>query len=108
MDIIKATNPKGTRDFGPADVFLREDLIDRIKNLFQLYGGLPIDTPVIECMRTVEGLYGEECDKLVYTLDDQGGEKLLLRYDLTVPCARYIGNNAITQFKRYQIGKVYR
>jgi histidyl-tRNA synthetase len=106
--IKKTGNPRGTRDFGPEDVVLRENMIGKIKSLFELYGGLPIDTPVMECMRTVTGLYGEEFDKLVYELDDQGGEKLILRYDLTVPFARYIANNGLQQFKRYQIGKVYR
>lgn len=106
--IKKTGNPRGTRDFDPEDVILREDLINKTKRLFELYGGLPIDTPVMECMRTVTGLYGEEFDKLVYELEDQGGEKLILRYDLTVPFARYIANNGLQQFKRYQIGKVYR
>ena len=100
--------PKGTRDLNPNEVKLREDLINTIKYYFELYGGNPIDTPVIECLDTVKNLYGEEFKKLVYTLDDFGGEKLLLRYDLTVPFSRYVVNNAINNFKRYQIGKVYR
>lgn len=101
-------SPKGTRDLNPNEVRLREKLFESIKKYFELYGGQPIDTPVIECVDTVKNLYGDEFNKLVYTLDDQGGEKLLLRYDLTVPFARYIVNNAINIFKRYQIGKVYR
>lgn len=101
-------NPKGTRDFGPNDVLIREMIIGKIKKHFERYGGVPIDTPVMEYMKTVENMYGEEFNKLVYTLDDYGGEKLLLRYDLTVPCARYVANNGLILFKRYQIGKVYR
>lgn len=100
--------PKGTRDFGPADISLREEVFEKIKKHFKLYGGQQIDTPVIECMDTVKNLYGEEFNKLVYTLDDTGGEKLLLRYDLTLPFARYVVNNALINFKRFQIGKVYR
>jgi histidyl-tRNA synthetase len=99
--------PNGMRDFGPHEVYFRENLISRIKKHFELYGGLPIETPVMECMETVKNLYGEEFNKLVYTLNDIG-EELLLRYDLTVPCARYVVNNALVNFKRYQIGKVYR
>lgn len=101
-------NPKGTRDFNTSDVLIREMIINKIKKHFEKYGGVPIDTPVIEYMKTVENLYGDEFNKLVYTLDDHNGEKLLLRYDLTVPCARYVANNGLTSFKRYQIGKVYR
>ncbi|QKF93746.1 histidyl-tRNA synthetase [Fadolivirus algeromassiliense] len=104
--LIKA--PKGTRDFNPSDVYIRELLFTKIKKHFELYGCVPIDTPVMECIETVKNLYGEEFNKLVYTLDDIGGEKLILRYDLTVPGARYIVNNGLLNFKRYQIGKVYR
>lgn len=104
--VLKA--PKETRDFGSKDVYIRENIFIRIKKHFELYGCVPIDTPVIECIETVKNLYGEEFNKLVYTLDDQGGEKLILRYDLTVPFARYVINNGLVNFKRYQIGKVYR
>lgn len=104
--LIKA--PKGTRDFNPHDVYMREMLFSKIKKYFELYGCVPIDTPVMECVETVKNLYGEEFNKLVYTLDDNGGEKLILRYDLTVPGARYVINNGLVNFKRYQIGKVYR
>lgn len=99
---------KGTRDLDPHDVLLREEIFNKIKPYFTRYGAVPIDTPVMECMSTVQDLYGEEFEKLVYTLDDQGGQKLLLRYDLTVPLARYINNNGLTVFRAYRIGKVYR
>lgn len=97
--------PRGTRDFNPSDVYLRKELFERIKNVLICYGGVPIETPVIENMETVKNLYGEEFQKLVYTLDD---DKLLLRYDLTVPLARYIANNGIINGKFYRVGKVYR
>lgn len=100
--------PKGTRDLGPNDVRMRDYIFGVIKKYFELYDGQPMDTPVLERLNTVTNLYGDEFDKLVYKLDDQGGEKLLLRYDLTIPFARYITSNAIDTFKRYQIGKVYR
>ena len=114
---IRSKNPKGTRDFGPTDTFIREELFKKLKKHFELYNGLQIDTPVIECMDTVTSLYGEEFNKQVYTIDDAVSdekdeeslsEKLLLRYDLTVPFARYIANNGLKVFRRYQIGKVYR
>jgi histidyl-tRNA synthetase len=101
--------PKGTRDLNTEYVTLRDNIVSIVKKNFELFGGNQIDTPVIECQDTVTNLYGEEFNKLVYTLADQeSNENLLLRYDLTVPCARYIGNAGLTNFKRYQIGKVYR
>lgn len=99
--------PKGTRDMCSQDIAIRDDIISKIKHKFELYGGVPTDTPVIECMDVVKSLYGEEFNKLVYSLDADG-EKLILRYDLTVPFARYVVNNGLINFKRYQIGKVYR
>ena len=66
-----------------------------------------IDTPVFELKESLMGKYGEDT-KLIYDLEDQGGEMLALRYDLTVPFARYLGMHNIKQMKRFQIGKVYR
>ncbi|XP_013789341.2 histidine--tRNA ligase, cytoplasmic-like [Limulus polyphemus] len=66
-----------------------------------------IDTPVFELKETLTGKYGED-SKLIYDLADQGGEILSLRYDLTVPFARYLAMNKVTNLKRYHIGKVYR
>lgn len=103
--------PTGTRDFDPDDVYLRKKIITDLKDMFELYGGHPIETPMMERIDTVTNLYGEEFDKLVYTLDQddhEKKEKLLLRYDLTVPCARYIANSGKVEFKRYQIGSVFR
>ncbi|CAG2114623.1 unnamed protein product, partial [Medioppia subpectinata] len=71
------------------------------------HGALQIDTPVCELKETLTGKYGED-SKLIYDLADQGGEQLALRYDLTVPFARYLAQNKITTMKRYQISKVYR
>jgi histidyl-tRNA synthetase len=113
-NLRKAKVPKGTRDFGPPDVYIRKYLFDKMISYFEKYGGLPIDTPVIECMETVTNIYGEEFDKQVYKLEksnqneENDKEDLLLRYDLTVPGTRYMANNGIVSFKRYQFGKVYR
>lgn len=105
--------PSGTRDFDPKDVLIREDLIERTKKHFMLYGGQPIETPVLESMRTVYGLYGEEFDKQVYHVNVNEEEEeeyvqLLLRYDLTVSWARYAASRGLQNFRRYQIGRVYR
>jgi len=100
--------PKGTKDLNPKDVLIRDCIFESIKKIFIKYGGKPVDTPIFECQDLVQNIYGEEFNKLVYKLDDQGGQKLILRYDLTMPFARYMGSNGLSSFKRYQIGKVYR
>eukprot|EP01138_Halocafeteria_seosinensis_P001404 gb/GECG01001440.1/.p1 GENE.gb/GECG01001440.1/~~gb/GECG01001440.1/.p1 ORF type:complete len:968 (+),score=135.35 gb/GECG01001440.1/:1-2904(+) len=100
--------PKGTRDFSPEQMEVREKAFSIIKNVFQRHGAVQIDTPVFECRETLLGKYGEEGGKLIYDLADQGGEALCLRYDLTVPFARYVAMNKIQTIKRYHISKVYR
>lgn len=98
---------KGTRDHGPAQMALREKAFNVIKACFKRHGGEAIDTPVFELKDTLTGKYGED-SKLIYDLADQGGEILSLRYDLTVPFARYLAMNKISNIKRYHIAKVYR
>ncbi|KDR67989.1 hypothetical protein GALMADRAFT_257538 [Galerina marginata CBS 339.88] len=100
---------KGTRDYGPAEMFCREHVERIIKECFALYGGACLDTPVFERKDVLTDKYGEDA-KLIFDLMDQGGEQLALRYDHTVPLARYlamIGGTA-PQSKLWQIGKVYR
>lgn len=99
--------PKGMRDYGPAQMSLREVVFDKITNCFKRHGAQAIDTPVCELKETLTGKYGED-SKLIYDLKDQGGELLSLRYDLTVPFARYVAQNKILAIKRYHIAKVYR
>ena len=98
---------KGTRDMTPLQSAIKEQAIDTIKAVFQKHGASEIDTPVFERKETLTGKYGEE-SKLIYDLEDQGGELLSLRYDLTVPFARYVAENGITNIKRFHIAKVYR
>ncbi|KAI0003867.1 histidine-tRNA ligase [Russula compacta] len=101
--------PKGTRDYGPGEMFCR-DYVERIvKECFVLYGGAQLDTPVFERKDILAGKYGEDA-KLIFDLEDQGGEQLALRYDHTVPLARYLamGGATNTQSKLWQVGKVYR
>eukprot|EP00878_Enallax_costatus_P014599 GHUV01015273.1.p1 GENE.GHUV01015273.1~~GHUV01015273.1.p1 ORF type:complete len:810 (+),score=288.70 GHUV01015273.1:998-3427(+) len=98
---------KGARDFLPDQMAIREAAFGIITSVFKRHGAVAIDTPVFELRETLMGKYGED-SKLIYDLADQGGELLSLRYDLTVPFARYVAVNAIGNIKRYHIGKVYR
>lgn len=89
---------------------VRNSLFNTITNIFQRHGAVTIDTPVFEMRDILSGKYGED-SKLIYDLANQGGEDCSLRYDLTVPFARYLamqGKKDAQQIKRYQIAKVYR
>ncbi|KAJ9167263.1 hypothetical protein P3X46_021927 [Hevea brasiliensis] len=99
--------PKGTRDFAKEQMAIRERAFSIITEVFKRHGATALDTPAFELRETLMGKYGED-SKLIYDLADQGGELCSLRYDLTVPFARYVAMNGITSFKRYQIAKVYR
>ncbi len=103
---------KGTRDFSPEEQMLRNKLLDKLKTIFELYGFVPLETPILERYETLSAKYagGEEILKETFKLTDQGGRELGLRYDLTVPLARYIGMNPNLKlpFKRYQFGEVFR
>ncbi|MBN2127646.1 MAG: histidine--tRNA ligase [Candidatus Diapherotrites archaeon] len=106
--------PKGTRDFLPEEMILRNQIINTIKNVFEEYGFSPIETPVFERMDVLGAKFaaGEESDALkeTFRVKDQGERELGLRFDLTVPFSRVIGMNPKLKmpFKRYQIQKVYR
>uniref|UniRef100_A0A182QC12 histidine--tRNA ligase n=1 Tax=Anopheles farauti TaxID=69004 RepID=A0A182QC12_9DIPT len=98
---------KGTRDYGPEAMALRLRVLDQVVSVFRKHGAETIDTPVFELKEVLTGKYGED-SKLIYDLKDQGGEILALRYDLTVPFARYVGMGNVFNIKRYHIAKVYR
>ena len=98
---------KGARDFAPDQMAIRDIAFNKIVSVFKRHGAVSIDTPVFELRETLMGKYGED-SKLIYDLADQGGELLSLRYDLTVPFARYVALHGITNIKRYHIAKVYR
>lgn len=105
-DVLK--NPKGTRDWSGSDIVLLEDIIGVISKVFDNKGGKKLDTPVFELEELLMGEYGED-EKLIYKLQDQGGELLALRYDLTVPFARWLAMNPeVETYKRWAINKVYR
>lgn len=99
--------PKGTKDWADKDMVLRSVIFDTITKVFKRHGGVTIDTPVFELREILSGKYGED-SKLIYNLEDQGGELTSLRYDLTVPFARFVAMNGIQSIKRYHIAKVYR
>ena len=99
--------PKGTRDMLPDQMAIRKWAFSTITAIFERHGAVAIDTPVFELRETLTGKYGEE-SKLIYDLADQGGEALSLRYDLTVPFARYAALHGINAIKRFHVGKVYR
>ena len=96
------------RDTTPLQMAIKNKVFDQIINIFRKHGAVQIDTPVFELKETLMGKYGEEGAKLIYDLKDQGGQMLSLRYDLTVPFARYISTNNVQKIKRFHIGKVYR
>ncbi|CAO1613592.1 unnamed protein product [Jaminaea pallidilutea] len=101
--------PKGTRDWDPLSMSLRSHIFKVIESVFKTHGAVTIDTPVFELKEILSGKYGED-SKLIYDLQDQGGELCSLRYDLTVPFARFVAMNPSEygNIKRYHIAKVYR
>ncbi|KAJ2483104.1 Cytoplasmic and mitochondrial histidine tRNA synthetase [Coemansia sp. RSA 2131] len=99
--------PKGTRDYTAKEMSVRSDIFQAITSVFERHGAVTIDTPVFELKEILMGKYGED-SKLIYDLADQGGELCSLRYDLTVPFARYVAMNGVSNIKRYHIAKVYR
>ena len=130
---MKPSIPKGTRDFGPQEMARRNYIFDTIKQVYQLYGFQQIETPAMETLQTLMGKYGEEGDKLLFKVlnsgdflskvsDDELRERNALhlaarlcekglRYDLTVPFARYVvmhREELQLPFKRYQMQPVWR
>jgi histidyl-tRNA synthetase len=134
--VVKPSLPQGTRDFGPDVVHKRQYIFNTIRSVFELYGFEPLETPAMENLDTLMGKYGEEGDKLIFKILNNGlerpekrekakedFEKILegknvsslteraLKYDLTIPFARYVAMNhgkLSFPFKRYQIQPVWR
>jgi histidyl-tRNA synthetase len=101
----------GFRDMLPEQMIPRQDMLQKIKNVYEGYGFTPLDTPAIERYETLTGKYGEEGEKLMYKFTDHGGRMLALRYDLTVPLARVVAQHKSElplPYKRYQVGNVWR
>ncbi len=106
---MKMQNPKGMKDFLPEEKKRMDWILQRIENVFELYGFEPLETPAIEYAKLLEGKYGEE-EKLIYKFKDKAGRMLSLRYDQTAPLARVVASNPqmIKPLKRYVIGKAWR
>jgi len=102
---------KGFRDYPPEVMIPRERLIDTARRVYRSYGFSPIDTPALEYLEILAGKGGEETDKQLYKFQDHGGRWVGLRFDLTVPLARFVAQHFAElpiPFKRYQIATVWR
>lgn len=101
---------KGFRDFLPEDMILRNKVISIIREVFELHGFLPLETPTLEHLDILSGKYGEEGEKLIYKFTDHGNREIAMRYDLTVPFSRVIAQypELPRPFRRYQIQPVWR
>lgn len=102
--------PKGSRDYGPEEMIIRNEMMEIIRNNFTTAGTQQIETPVFELQQVLQSNYGED-EKLIFSLAKETGEDLCLRYDLTVPLARYVAMNRKTisnPFKAARMGRVYR
>lgn len=102
--------PKGFGDIKPLEAKKRRAFINKVVPILEECGFEPLETPTVEFAETLLGKYGDE-EKLIYTFQDKGGRNLALRYDLTVPLARFVANNLgllNPTFARYQIGQVFR
>jgi histidyl-tRNA synthetase len=110
-DLIQPRTLKGFRDYLPALMIPREHLLEQARRVYRLYGYAPIDTPALEYLEILSGKAGEDSEKLIYSFRDHGDRDVGLRFDLTVPFARfaaqYIGKLS-TPFKRYHMGPVWR
>ena len=110
MSKIEPRTLKGFRDYGLEEQSARQAMFSKIQSVFEQFGFLPLSTPVLEYKEILMGKYGDD-EKLVYSFEDNGGRQVAMRYDLTVPLARYIAQNQGTitfPFKRYQIAPVWR
>lgn len=102
---------KGFRDYLPATMLVRERLMETARRVFRSYGFSPIDTPALEYAEILLGKGGDESDKQLFRFEDNGGRDVAMRFDLTVPLARFAAQYANTlglPFKRYHLGTVWR
>ena len=111
-DIMKLLNVKGTFDFMPEDMVIRNKITNTLRKNFEKYGYLPIETPMLNYFDLLSYKYSDDAEIVneIYRLSDQGERDLGLRYDLTVPFCKVVGlNKSLTlPFRRYEIGKVFR
>jgi len=108
---IKPVTLKGFRDHLPGPMLVREQLIDTARSVYRSYGFSPIDTPALEYSEILLGKGGDESDKQLFRFTDQGNRDVAMRFDLTIPLARYAAQHLQeigTPFKRYHVGTVWR
>src|SRR3990167_8150205 len=105
---------KGVKDTPPEEKIVKDKVVSTLTNIFELYGFMPLETPILERYETLAAKFaaGEASDALkeIFRLNDQGDRDLGLRFDLTVPLARYVAMNPTLKmpFKRYAVGEVFR
>src|SRR6266705_766013 len=107
---VEVQRLKGFRDLMPAEMFVRQHIIETLRGIFELHGFAPLETPSLEYAATLEGKYGED-ERLIYKFDDHGKRQVGLRFDLTVPLARVVAmhlNDIQFPWKRYQMNPVWR
>lgn len=110
MTKIEPRTLKGFPDYAPKEQLARQAMFSKIQSSFERFGFLPLSTPVLEYKEILMGKYGED-EKLVYSFQDNGDRDVAMRYDLTVPLARFVAQNQgqlTLPFKRYQIAPVWR
>jgi histidyl-tRNA synthetase len=109
--LIEPRTLRGFRDYLPALMIPREQMLEKCRQVYRSYGYAPIDTPALEYLEILKGKGGEESDKLIYSFRDHGDREVALRFDLTVPFARFAAQHIGklgTPFKRYHMGPVWR
>src|SRR5262245_32575292 len=110
-DLIQPRTLKGFRDYPPELMIPREHMLEQARRVYRSYGYAPIDTPALEYTEILMGKGGEDSDKQLYRFNDHGGRDVALRFDLTVPFARFAAEHIGklgTPFKRYHMGPVWR
>src|SRR3954451_3790277 len=111
MSLIEPRTLKGFRDYLPEAMIPRERLIATAQAVYRSYGYSPIDTPALEYFEVLSGKGSDETDRPMYAFDEHGGRKVGMRFDLTVPLARFAAQHVSElglPFKRYHIGTVWR
>src|SRR5438309_1368176 len=110
-ELVTPQTLKGFQDLLPEDAIAREMVVEKIKRVYERYGFVPIDTPVLEYLVTLVGTGGEETNKQLFRLQSPEREPIAMRFDLTVPFARLIAQypeKLKLPFRRYHIGPVFR
>ena len=110
-DLVDPQTLRGFQDLLPPDMILRNQVVRKIQDVYERYGFLPLDTPVLEHLATLVGVGGEEANKSMFRLESPEDEAVAMRFDLTVPFARLIAQYPVElplPFRRYHLGPVFR